>query len=416
MSGKLTSEIVKLFGLPKGQQRVGLVMRLETGGDLDSLLHTKANIAANNLALNHHLNLEFKLNLAKNIVNGLRQLHASSYVHGDMKPKNILLCDCKSSNVRLSDFGLTDFYAVQENSNNTTFRDTKTVKGTLSYCAPEMLPHKSNNFILTKPSRGTDMYAFAILVWEIMTGLYPFDKISIEALLIDNVHSNDPNINRPLLSQLPLDTPPAIRAMIASCWDKDRSKRMTATECYGTITHVLNVVSSKKYDIFFSHAWVDKCVLKNIMAWLTDLGYRVWYDEIDMGNNIPASMSEGIANSTVVLVCANSTYQGRPNCMFELRETARLYPDKILILLVEGLDYTKVRWSTSNKVISQEVKDILQFDTKMYCPINLVAQNPLWQTPDQVTPAMFEELRRAVQPLVTILSNAGCQPSMHSKI
>jgi hypothetical protein len=62
----------------------------------------------------------------------------------------------------------------------------------------------------------------------------------------------------------------------------------------------------------------------------------------------------------------------------------------------------------------------MQFDNKMYCDISRIAQNPLWKRrqsspddePDQYTPEMLDALRKAVQPLLKILSNAGCQPSM----
>ena len=74
--------------------------------------------------------------------------------------------------VRSSDFGLglglglgTSDLAVEKDSNRgTTFRDTKTIKCTLAYNAPEMLPHLSivcdnetftRNICITKPSRGT---------------------------------------------------------------------------------------------------------------------------------------------------------------------------------------------------------------------------------------------------------------------
>ena len=98
VSGALTEEIARFIRLPAdGDNCVGLVMRLEAGGDLDSLLHPKAN------SLSNYFDLEFKLKLIKNIVNGLRELHAFNFVHGDLKPQNILLCDRKSSNIRLSD-------------------------------------------------------------------------------------------------------------------------------------------------------------------------------------------------------------------------------------------------------------------------------------------------------------------------
>ena len=178
------------------------------------------------------------------------------------------------------------------------------------------------------------------------------------------------------------------------------------------------------YDIFFSHAWADKCVLSYIYSWLTDLGYRVWYDQNDMGNNIPKSMSEGIRNSKIVLVCANSTYQGRPNCMFELRETTSLYPEKIVTLLVEGqVDKTskisclppKKIWASSSLTVSKEMQGILKFSEMMYCHIGVVAQDKRWKSPDQIPPELVVCLLKAVQPLVSILNNAGCQPSMPRK-
>ncbi len=63
-------------------------------------------------------------------------------------------------------------------------------------------------------------------------------------------------------------------------------------------------------------------------------------------------------------------------------------------------------------VVSQEMEDIIKVPTRMFCDISRVAQDPLWQTPYQVTPELIERLKMAFQPLVKMLSNAGCHPSM----
>ena len=63
-------------------------------------------------------------------------------------------------------------------------------------------------------------------------------------------------------------------------------------------------------------------------------------------------------------------------------------------------------------VISQEMEDIIIISKRMLCDIGQVAQDPLWQTPDQVTPELLEKLKKKVQPLVAMLSKGGCQPSM----
>jgi hypothetical protein len=136
-------------------------------------------------------------------------------------------------------------------------------------------------------------------------------------------------------------------------------------------------------------------------------------------------MSEGIRNSKIVLVCANSTYQGRPNCMFELRETARLYPEKIVTLLVEGHDMKASKisclsqnkiWTSSGNTVSKEMDNILKPTEMMYCHIGFVAQDKRWKSPDQIPPELVVDLLKAVQPLVSILNNADCLPSMPRKV
>ena len=129
------------------------------------------------------------------------------------------------------------------------------------------------------------------------------------------------------------DVPPAIRDMIEKCWDKRRERRFTAVQCYTCISQVHNVMSKKKFDIFFSHPWAEKPFLCHVYSLLVGQGYRVWYDQNDMGYDLHKSMREGIEGSHVVLACVNSVYEKRPNCMFELEETRNLFPDKIIVAL-----------------------------------------------------------------------------------
>ncbi len=124
------------------------------------------------------------------------------------------------------------------------------------------------------------------------------------------MHSvDDISVSRPLDKLPGLGVPEVVIDMIRACWDKDRKRRKTASECYAIAVQAFNVVSSKKFDIFLSHAWVNKGVENPIHAWLTSLGYRVWIDVREMGHNLDESMKEGTASSSVFLACINSTYQ-----------------------------------------------------------------------------------------------------------
>lgn len=405
--GLLTPELTVLFNLRDGTSRVGLVMNLESGGSLEGLLYPSDS------KLTRSLSLESQLSILKDVVSGLREIHSVSAFHGDIKPQNILLSDSVSLKARLADFGLSDIRVGRLNSAQASaVQMTNMTKGTILYCAPEMLKHPSNvGAPVAKASRSTDMYAFAFLVWELLVGKKPFSETGLdEFTVITKVHNGE----RPDIKALPGGTPPGIIAMIESCWDADRDKRVTATECYSIISHNLHVVNSKNFDIFFSHAWVDKRVLSYVFAWLTSLGYRVWYDQNEMGYDLQASMREGIAKSTIVLVCVNSTYQSRQNCMFELKETARLHPNKKIVSLILE---SRTTWAPS-----MEMDSILKFNNHMYCDISGVAADPLWKMRDHLTPdlqiqfkKLIGDLALATQPLVNILNNVQCMPSIKKK-
>jgi len=51
-------------------------------------------------------------------------------------------------------------------------------------------------------------------------------------------------------------------------------------------------------------------------------GLRVWMDELEMGHDLAASMSDGIAKSDVVVMLVSPTYAASGPCMFEARATA----------------------------------------------------------------------------------------------
>ena len=53
-------------------------------------------------------------------------------------------------------------------------------------------------------------------------------------------------------------------------------------------------------ELILSHS---KPFLSNVYKLLTNEGYRVWYDQYEMGFDLVRSMKEGIERSTVVLCC-----------------------------------------------------------------------------------------------------------------
>jgi len=99
---------------------------------------------------------EQKINYLLGILQALRYLHQRGILHRDLKPANILVSD---DSPKLLDFGLAvDADYAREHSD---------AAGTLAYLAPEILRG-------TSPSIQSDLYAFAVVAYEVFTGEHPF--------------------------------------------------------------------------------------------------------------------------------------------------------------------------------------------------------------------------------------------------
>lgn len=158
--GLLPLQICSLLMLPPGTEGIGIVMRYEGGGTLDALIHKSRT----------KIKLPEKVRILRDIAYALQELHGMGMVHGDIKPKNILLSADKPPQIRLADFGFT---VLQETSlMESTQKQTYLFRGTPIYSAPEMLfnPYREDlASTVSEVSRRTDMYAFGILSWEVLS-------------------------------------------------------------------------------------------------------------------------------------------------------------------------------------------------------------------------------------------------------
>lgn len=118
-----------------------------------------------------------------------------SVIHRDIKSQNVLVS--KDGQVKLCDFGLVE--------------SKITTAGTPSYMAPELL--ENGHF-----SRKVDVYAFAILFWEMFTNTVPFQSWGIADIREFVIQGNR--------LKLPYeDCPKLCCKLIEKCWDQDAQKR-----------------------------------------------------------------------------------------------------------------------------------------------------------------------------------------------
>lgn len=105
--------------------------------------------------------------ITQGILLGLQHLHQHRIVHRDFKPANILISRDNSGRFipKIADFGLSKLVTSDE-LDNSDF-DLSDGRGTPSYKAPEQIEGSRVSFNL-------DLWAFGVILYEIMTGEKPF--------------------------------------------------------------------------------------------------------------------------------------------------------------------------------------------------------------------------------------------------
>lgn len=137
-----------------------LVYKYVSGGSLERFLHGKKR----GMKGGPSLPWSVRYKVAVGIAEAIDYLHNGTercVVHRDIKPSNILLSSKKTP--KLCDFGL----ATWTSAPSVPFL-CKTVKGTFGYLAPEYFQHG-------KVSDKTDVYAFGVVLLELITGRKPIE-------------------------------------------------------------------------------------------------------------------------------------------------------------------------------------------------------------------------------------------------
>lgn len=140
------------------------------------------------------------------VAEAMRDAHASTLVHGDLKPSNLMLEP--DGRVRILDFGL----ALREDALMTTSLDQAQPHGTIAYMAPERL-------LGARPSVQADIYALGVLLYELVCGTRPFATLQGLALAAAHMQASSDawiypdDLPAPLVSLIRAMTarPPALR-------------------------------------------------------------------------------------------------------------------------------------------------------------------------------------------------------------
>src|SRR3954451_5678165 len=144
--------------------------------------------------------------------------HRRGVIHRDFKPQNVIVDE--EDRVKVTDFGIARAGASE-------ITQTGSIMGTAQYLSPEQAQGIS-------AEDGSDLYSIGVMLYELLTGLLPFDGESAVAVALRHLTEPPP----PVHQQAP-DVPPALEAFVNQALAKDpRQRFLDADSFIAALEHV----------------------------------------------------------------------------------------------------------------------------------------------------------------------------------
>jgi Tol biopolymer transport system component len=213
--------IAAIHGLEEADGTPVLVLELVEGEDLAARLRRGP------------IPLDEATAIAARIAEGLEEAHDKGIVHRDLKPANVKVAP--DGKVKILDFGLAKAFTSSDGgggaagagdlSRSPTLMQTAglahsgtragIILGTAAYMAPEQARGRPVD-------RRADIWAFGVVLWEILTGRALFGGETLSDVLAA-VLTRDPE-----WGALPKDTPAHLVRLLRRCLERDPRRRLQA--------------------------------------------------------------------------------------------------------------------------------------------------------------------------------------------
>jgi len=202
--------------------------------------------------------------------------------------------------------------------------------GTLAYKSPEAFEGDA------KFSTASDVYAFGIVCWELLTGEQPWADYSQAALLGAVMRGERPTIPESASSS-PRHGAPAlnVQRLIASkaqqCWLQEASSRPTFAQLSQQLEYSYAQLQTElgsrqaavdagdgRADVFisfrFGEAHAEALALKTA---LEQLKLKVFLSSVSPGGDLQDAISAALANCRAAVILATKTYGAKTNGLFD---------------------------------------------------------------------------------------------------
>jgi predicted Ser/Thr protein kinase len=176
---------------------------------------------------------------------GMQFLHEMKIVHRDLKSMNVLVKCVKSSKskveyvqIKVADFGMSRIKEMSMTYSNQTVN-----VGTTRWMAPEIIrcldsgsQANGESLVVQYPFK-CDVYSFAMVCYEILSGNIPFSNIynsrEVKKMVLDGGHP-----------ELPTECPELLKNLIGRCWSLSARQRPKFGEICAKLRHLKSLLLS----------------------------------------------------------------------------------------------------------------------------------------------------------------------------
>lgn len=171
------------------------------------------------------------LHIGRHVLSALSSAHQAGIVHRDVKPENVILVnqDGDPDFAKILDFGIAKLHddAHPDTATGLLTNDNKLTQqgvtiGTPTYISPEQA------YGLSIDGRA-DLYSLSVMLFEMITGVPPFDADQVGTLLRMHVSSEVPRFSEVAPE---LDVPDAVEQLILGGLQKKPEDRIASAEEY----------------------------------------------------------------------------------------------------------------------------------------------------------------------------------------